>query len=74
MAVPTIELNDGTHIPQLGFGTWQVADDDAVSAVATALQTGYRHIDTAAAYFNEKEVGEGLRASGVSREDVFLET
>ncbi|MYM20292.1 aldo/keto reductase [Brevibacterium sp. 5221] len=74
MAVPTIELNDGTHIPQLGFGTWQVADNDAVSAVATALQTGYRHIDTAAAYGNEAGVGRAIRESGIAREDLWVTT
>jgi 2,5-diketo-D-gluconate reductase A len=64
MTVPTITLNDGATIPQLGFGTWQVADDVAERSVSTALQIGYRHIDTAAIYGNEKGVGRAIAASG----------
>lgn len=74
MTIPTITLNNDVTMPALGFGVFQSAPEDTAAAVRTALDTGYRHIDTAAAYFNEKEVGQGLRASGVSREDVFLET
>jgi 2,5-diketo-D-gluconate reductase A len=71
-AVPTIGLNDGRAIPQLGFGVYQVHPEDTVQAVATALQTGYRHIDTAEMYGNEREVGEAVRGSGLDRADVFV--
>jgi diketogulonate reductase-like aldo/keto reductase len=74
MTVPTITLNDGNEIPQLGFGVFQVPPEETAAAVANALDAGYRHIDTAAAYGNEREVGEAVRASGVDRSDVFLET
>lgn len=69
-----VELGDGHLIPQVGLGVWQTPDDVAVGAVQAALGAGYRHIDTAAAYRNEKGVGAGLRASGVPREDVFITT
>lgn len=69
-----VELGDGHLIPQVGLGVWQTPDDVAVSAVQAALGAGYRHIDTAAAYRNEKGVGAGLRASGVPREDVLITT
>ena len=72
--VPTITLNNGITIPQLGFGVWQVSTDEIVPAVATALEVGYRHIDTAAAYGNEEGVGEAVRNSGLPREDVFVTT
>lgn len=72
--VPTLTLNNGVEMPALGFGVFQADADQTAKTVATALSTGYRHIDTAAAYFNEREVGEGLRHSGVSRDEVFLET
>jgi 2,5-diketo-D-gluconate reductase B len=62
----------GADVPKLGFGTWQLTGKDCVAGVATALDAGYRHIDTARAYENEREVGEGLRDSGVAREDVWL--
>lgn len=71
---PTLTLNNGVTMPALGLGVYQSAPEDTAAAVEAALRTGYRHIDTAAAYGNEKQVGEGLRASGVPREDVFLET
>jgi 2,5-diketo-D-gluconate reductase A len=71
-AIPSLTLNDGTTIPQIGFGTWQVDPADAVGAVTTALEAGYRHIDTAQMYGNEKQVGEALRASGLPREEVFV--
>jgi len=58
--VPSIELNDGNHIPQLGFGVFQVPPDDTADAVKTALDIGYRHIDTAEMYQNEKGVGQGI--------------
>jgi 2,5-diketo-D-gluconate reductase A len=73
-AVPTIELNDGHTIPQLGFGVFQIDPHDTAAAVARALDVGYRHIDTAQMYGNEKQVGEGLRASGLDRADVFVTT
>ena len=64
----------GAHIPQIGLGTMTLKEDVCVQAVKTALQVGYRHLDTAWFYGNEKEVGEGLRQSGVKRDDVFLTT
>jgi 2,5-diketo-D-gluconate reductase A len=70
--VPTIPLNNGAEIPQLGFGVYQVPPEDTAEAVQTALEVGYRHIDTAEMYGNEKGVGEGIRASGVPREEVFV--
>lgn len=69
-----VELSDGHVIPQVGLGVWQTPDDVAVTAVQAALDAGYRHVDTAAAYQNEKGVGAGLRASGVARDDVFITT
>jgi diketogulonate reductase-like aldo/keto reductase len=73
-AVPTVALHDGIEIPQLGFGVFLVPPEDTREVVEEALRAGYRHIDTAAAYGNEREVGEAVRASGVNRADVFLET
>ena len=73
-SVPLLTLNNGVQIPALGFGVFQTPPDETVAAVETALATGYRHIDTAAAYLNEREVGEGIRRSGVDRSEVFLET
>jgi len=70
--VPSIELNDGNHIPQLGFGVFQVPPDDTADAVKTALDIGYRHIDTAEMYQNEKGVGQGIRDAGVDRADVYI--
>ncbi len=67
-------LANGTPMPLLGFGTWQIKGDDAVRAVSVALDAGYRHLDTATVYRNEAEVGRGLAESGVAREDVFLTT
>jgi diketogulonate reductase-like aldo/keto reductase len=72
--VPLLRLNNGVEIPALGFGVFQTPPDQAVAAVETALATGYRHIDTAAAYGNERGVGEAIRRSGVDRADVFIET
>lgn len=74
MAETTITLNNGVEIPALGLGVLQSEGAQATSAVSTALQTGYRLIDTAAAYFNEREVGQGIRDSGVDRADIFLTT
>ncbi|GAA4539852.1 aldo/keto reductase [Mycobacterium paraffinicum] len=70
--VPTIELNDGVRIPQLGFGVFQIKPDETAAAVKTALEIGYRHIDTAEMYGNEKEVGQGIRDAGLDRGDVFV--
>ncbi len=70
----TVQLSDGRAIPQIGLGVWQASDAEARSAVKTALEEGYRHVDTASIYGNEKGVGEGIRASGVSRDQVFLTT
>jgi 2,5-diketo-D-gluconate reductase A len=70
--VPTIELNDGRTIPQLGFGVFQIPPPETARAVAVALETGYRHIDTAEMYGNEKGVGDAFRASGLDRADVFI--
>jgi 2,5-diketo-D-gluconate reductase A len=70
--VPSIQLNDGNQIPQLGFGVFQIEPDDTAEAVARALDVGYRHIDTAEMYGNEREVGEAVRASGLDRSDVYV--
>ena len=70
--LPTIELNDGNTIPQLGFGVFQIPPDDTADAVKTALDIGYRHIDTAEMYQNEKGVGDGIRHAGVDRSEVFV--
>jgi 2,5-diketo-D-gluconate reductase A len=71
-AVPEILLNNGRSIPQFGFGVFQIKPADTVEAVSTALKTGYRHIDTAEMYGNEKEVGEAIAKSGLNRADVFV--
>ena len=71
---PTITLNDGNSIPQVGLGVWRTPEDIAAPTVRAALAAGYRHIDTAAAYENEDGVGEGIRTSGVDRKDIFLTT
>ena len=72
--IPRLPLNDGRSIPQLGFGVYKIAEAETVDAVLTALEAGYRHIDTAAFYKNERGVGEGIRRSGIPREDVFVTT
>ncbi|GAA0448085.1 oxidoreductase [Paractinoplanes deccanensis] len=72
--IPTITLNDGVTIPQLGFGVFQVPDADTQAAVATALEAGYRSIDTAAVYGNEAGVGRAIAASGLLRDEVFVTT
>ena len=69
-----IELNDGSEIPQLGFGTWQISREDAGEAVTKALDVGYRAIDTAAAYENEAEVGGAINGSGIDRAELFVTT
>jgi len=71
-SVPTIELNDGHTIPQLGFGVFQIPPKDTADAVAVALGAGYRHIDTAEMYGNEQGVGEAVTASGLDRADVYI--
>jgi 2,5-diketo-D-gluconate reductase A len=73
-SAPSLELNDGNHIPQLGFGVFQVPLQETADAVLHASRTGYRLIDTAAAYGNEAGVREGIERSGLAREDVFLTT
>ncbi|MFG2812616.1 aldo/keto reductase [Streptomyces sp. NPDC048410] len=72
--VPPIILNNGVEMPQLGYGVWQVPDDEAERAVATALETGYRSIDTAAIYGNEEGTGKAIAASGLPRADLFVTT
>jgi 2,5-diketo-D-gluconate reductase A len=75
MSEQTIQLNDGVEVPRLALGVWQTADgDECVNAVRWALELGYRHIDTAQAYGNERSVGEGIRQSGVPRDEVFITT
>jgi diketogulonate reductase-like aldo/keto reductase len=67
-------LNNGVQIPALGLGVFQTAPEDTIAAVTTALEDGYRLIDTAAAYGNEQEVGEAIRRSGIGRSEIFIET
>ncbi len=73
-SIPTVTLHDGVEIPQLGFGVFQVPPEETQRAVESALEAGYRHIDTAAAYRNEAGVGAAIAASGLPREEVFLTT
>lgn len=72
--VPNLILNNGVEMPAIGLGVFQTPPAETTTAVAEALRVGYRHIDTAAAYGNEREVSEGIRQSGVAREAVFIET
>jgi 2,5-diketo-D-gluconate reductase A len=72
--VPTITLNTGAAMPQLGFGVFQVPPDETAQAVTTAFEYGYRSIDTAAIYRNERGVGEAIRASGLARDELFITT
>src|SRR5689334_12902853 len=72
--VPTLALRDSGEIPQLGFGVFQVPPEDTAEIVTRAFEVGYRHIDTAQGYENEAGVGQGFRASGLAREDVFITT
>lgn len=72
--VPTLTLNNGIQMPQLGFGVWQVPDDEAAQTVGTALEAGYRSIDTAAIYGNEEGTGKAIGASGIARADLFVTT
>ncbi len=70
---PTITLNDGRAIPAIGFGTFQIPDDGSTyQAVKEALAIGYRHIDTAVAYFNEDEVGQAIKDSGIPRDQIWV--
>src|SRR3954469_18818474 len=71
-AVPNITLNNGVEIPQLGFGVFQIEPEKTKDATLAALEVGYRHIDTAEMYGNEKEVGEAVRASGIDRGEIFV--
>lgn len=71
---PVIELNDGYRIPQIGLGTWPLDDQQVAAAVVDAVEAGYRHIDTAVKYGNEKGVGNGIRSSGLDRSEVFITT
>ncbi|WP_030207866.1 aldo/keto reductase [Streptomyces bikiniensis] len=72
--VPALVLNDGTEIPRLGFGVFQVPDDETTTAVAHALEAGYRSVDTAAVYGNEAGVGRALAASGIARDELYVTT
>src|SRR5947208_2713513 len=74
VTTPDLKLNNGVEIPALGLGVFQSPPEETTSAVAAALDQGYRHIDTAAAYGNEREVGEAVQGSGLDRSEVFLET
>lgn len=73
-SIPQVPLNDGSSIPQLGFGVYKIPEAETVEAVLAALEAGYRHIDTAAFYENERAVGEGVRRSGLAREEVYVTT
>ncbi|MFW2513248.1 aldo/keto reductase [Demequina sp. SO4-13] len=70
--IPSTTLNDGTTIPQLGFGTYLVPPEETAATVGTALEVGYRHIDTAQGYSNEAEVGEAIANSGLARDEVYI--
>jgi 2,5-diketo-D-gluconate reductase A len=72
--IPSTTLNDGVAIPQFGFGVFQVPPAETAASVTTALELGYRHIDTAAIYGNEREVGQALAASGIARDELFVTT
>lgn len=75
MTVPdNFQLNNGVPMPTIGLGVFQTPPDETTAAVVEAIARGYRHIDTAAAYGNEREVGEGIRRSGISRDEIFIET
>jgi 2,5-diketo-D-gluconate reductase A len=74
VTIPLIELNNGTRIPQIGLGTWPLDDLEVARAIVDATALGYRHIDTAAKYGNEAGVGDGVRSSGIAREELFVTT
>ncbi|MFE9357485.1 aldo/keto reductase [Streptomyces olivaceoviridis] len=73
-SIPNVTLNNGIEMPQLGFGVFQVPDDETTAAVATALEAGYRSIDTAAIYGNERGVGRAIAESGIARDELFVTT
>jgi 2,5-diketo-D-gluconate reductase A len=72
--IPAVTLNDGVRVPQVGFGTYEIPDDEVQRAVECAVEVGYRHVDTAAAYSNERGVGAALRSCGVPRDELFVTT
>lgn len=72
--VPTIALNNGVEIPQIGYGVFQIPPDETEKAVSAALEAGYRHLDTATAYKNEEAVGKAIAGSGIDRDDLFITT
>src|SRR4026209_2355656 len=72
MTIPTTRLNDGHTVPQIGLGTASLNDDKVAPVIVTALEAGYRHIDTAYRYGNQRGVGKGIRDSGIAREEVFV--
>lgn len=74
MTAPTLLLNDGNRIPQIGLGTWPLDDAGVAPVIVDAIAAGYRHIDTAVRYGNERGVGQGIRDSGIGREEVFVTT
>ncbi|HYJ66649.1 MAG TPA: aldo/keto reductase [Nocardioidaceae bacterium] len=74
MSIPNMRLNNGVELPAIGFGVFQTPSEETIAAVETALDVGYRHIDTAASYGNEREVGAAIQRSGLERSDVFIET
>ena len=74
MTAPTLRLNDGNAIPQIGLGTWPLRGADAARTIATAIEAGYRHIDTAYRYQNHDGVGQGIRDSGIAREELYITT
>ena len=74
MPAPLVDLHDGQQIPQLGFGVWKAGEGECYKAVRTALEVGYRHIDTARIYGNEEDVGQAIKDSGIPREQIFVTT
>ena len=72
MTIPSVQMNDGRNIPQIGLGTWPLKDHDAPAVMVTAIEAGYRHIDTAFRYGNQIGVGQGIRDSGIAREELFI--
>jgi 2,5-diketo-D-gluconate reductase A len=74
MTAPNLPLNDGNSIPQIGLGTWPLDDEAVAPVIVAAIEAGYRHIDTAMRYGNERGVGQGIRDSGIGREELFVTT
>jgi 2,5-diketo-D-gluconate reductase A len=72
MKIPAVTLNNGVQMPQIGLGTWPLKDHDAAPVMVTAIEAGYRHIDTAFRYGNQRGVGQGVRDSGIAREELFI--